>query len=267
MMKPETCIRNAQGRARMAVRRLDTLLALKAVSLALGLKENDRRVAATLIEHFNRETGQCDPGLKRIADLLGISTRTVIRSIQRLEAAGLFRKIRHGGHLNRNQYEPVWSRFQQIEAEWRARFARSARSQVTEMSPAGCQPSHISGDSPVTQTCRSNLLKETCSKSLSREEREERALSSSSSIAGGGTRSAEAARAEAERRWTDALHEQFAHWPVTYAEIIDFIDTAMQEAATDAEMRERGAGLLHILRELRIPNTQASGTAQKAHRK
>jgi predicted transcriptional regulator len=266
-MKRETYIRNAQGRARMAVRRLDTLLALKAVSLALGLKENDRRVAATLIEHFNRETGQCDPGLKRIADLLGISTRTVIRSIQRLEAAGLFRKVRHGGHLNRNQYEPVWSRFQQIKAEWRARFARSARSQVTEMSPAGCQPCHISGDSPVTQTCRSNPLKETCTKRPPRKEREERVSSPSSSTAAGGTRSADAARVEAERRWTTALHEQFARWPVTYAEIIDLIGTAMQEAATDAEMLRRGAGLLHILRELRIPHTQASAIAPKASRR
>jgi len=108
----------------MAVRRIDTLLALKAVSLAPQLKENDQRDAAVLIEHFNRETGQCDPGLKRIADLLGISTRTVIRSIQRLEVAGLVRKVRHGGHLNRNHYELVWSRFQEIEAEWRVKFVK-----------------------------------------------------------------------------------------------------------------------------------------------
>jgi len=101
----------------MAVRRLDTLLALKAVSLALGLKENDRRVAAALVEHFNRETSQCDPGLKRIADLLGISTRTVIRATKRLETTGLLRKVRHSGHLNRNHYEPVWSRFREIETE------------------------------------------------------------------------------------------------------------------------------------------------------
>jgi len=39
---------------------------------------------------------------------------------------------------------------------------------------------------------------------------------------------------------------------VTYAEIIELIDTAMQEAATDAEIRQHGSGLLHILRKLRI---------------
>jgi predicted transcriptional regulator len=238
----------------MAVRRIDTLLALKAVSLALGLKENDRRVAAALIEHFNRETGQCDPGLKRIADLLGISARTVIRSIQRLEVAGLARKVRHGGHLNRNRYELVWSRFQEIEAEWRARFARSAQSRVTEMSPAECQPCHMGGDSSATQTCRTNLLNETCSKRLPKKEQADRAFSSSSSTTAGGTRSSQAARVEAERRWTDALHEQFAHLPMTYAEIIDLIDTPMREAANDAEMRRRGSGLLHILRKVRIPS-------------
>jgi predicted transcriptional regulator len=238
----------------MALRRIDTLLALKAISLAPGLKENDRRVAAALVEHFNRETSQCDPGLKRIADLLGISTRTVIRSIQRLEVAGLVRKVRHGGHLNRNRYELVWSRFQEIEAEWRARFARSAQSRVMEMSPAGCQPCHVAGDSSGTQTYRTNLLNETCSKRLPKKELEERAFSLSSSMTASGARSAEAARVETERRWTAALHEQFAHLPVTYGEIIDLIDTAMQEAATDAEMRRRGSGLLHILRVLRMPS-------------
>jgi predicted transcriptional regulator len=236
----------------MALRRIDTLLALKAISLAPGLKENDRRVAAALVEHFNRETSQCDPGLKRIADLLGISTRTVIRSIQRLEVAGLVRKVRHGGHLNRNRYELVWSRFQEIEAEWRVRFARSAQSRVTEMSPAGCQPCHVASDSSGTQTCTTNLLNKTCSKRLPKKGLEERAFSSSPSTRAGGARSAEAARVEAERRWTAALHEQFAHLPVTHGEIIDLIDTAMQEAATDAEMRRPGSGLPHILRKLRI---------------
>ena len=247
----------------MAVRRLDTLLALKAVSLALGLKENDRRVAAALIEHFNRETSQCDPGLNRIADLLGISTRTVIRSTKRLATAGLLRKVRHGGHLNRNHYEPVWSRFREIEAEWRARFARTARSAVTELSPAECQPCHIDGDSPVTQTCRSNLLKETCSKESSRKVLIEKAPHPLSSRSAVGTKSADAARTEAERRWTQALHDRFVQMPVTYAEIVELIDTAKREGATDAELKRRGAGLLHILRELRIPDSQASVSASK----
>jgi hypothetical protein len=154
---------------------------------------------------------------------------------------------------NRNRYELVWSRFQEIEAAWRAKFAKTAQSRVTEMSPAECQPCHVRSDSSATQTCRTNLLNETCSKRLPKKEGVERAFSSSSTRERG-TRSAEAARVEAERRWTDALHERFAHLPVTYAEIIDLIDPAIQEAATDAEMGRRGSGLLHILRVLRIPS-------------
>ena len=84
----------------MPIQRLDTLLALKAIHLASGLNANERRVAAALLEHFNRRTGQCDPSLERIAELLGISTRTVIRSTHRLDRAGLFKKTRHGGHFN-----------------------------------------------------------------------------------------------------------------------------------------------------------------------
>jgi hypothetical protein len=237
----------------MPKQRLDTLLALKALHLVIGLNANDRRVAAVLLEHFNRRTNQCDPSLRRIARLLGISTRTVIRSNHNLERAGLFKKTRHGGHFNRNFYEPIWSRFREIEAEWRARF-RSARSRRTEMSPAVCQPCHVDGDSSAAQTYSSNLLNETCSKRLPKKEQADRAFSSSSSTTASGRRSSEAARVEAERRWTDALHKRFAHWPVKYAEIIELIDTAMQEAATDAEMRQPGSGFLHILRKLRIPS-------------
>src|SRR5262245_52532918 len=64
----------------MKVRPLDTLLAAKVLALAPDLNANDRRVATTLIEHFNRRNSVCDPGQDRIAQLLGISTRTVIRS-------------------------------------------------------------------------------------------------------------------------------------------------------------------------------------------
>jgi DNA-binding IclR family transcriptional regulator len=136
----------------MPIQPLDTLLALKAIHLAPGLNANARRVAAALLEHFNRRTGQCDPSLERLAELLGISTRTVIRSNHSLERAGLFKKTRHGGHSNRNSYEPMWSRFREIEAAWSARFNRRANSSVSEVSPARRQACHLEGDNRVTQT-------------------------------------------------------------------------------------------------------------------
>jgi predicted transcriptional regulator len=245
----------------MAVRRLDTLLALKAVSLAVGLKENDRRVAAALIEHFNRATGQCDPGLERIAGLLGLSTRTIIRSIHRLEAAGLFRKIRHGGHLNRNSYEPVWEKFQEIEAAWATRFSAKAQSTTTNLSRAPRQACHLQRDSAVTQTCRSNLLKETCLKRQAMEEKEGGLLRAANS-----TRASDAARAAAERRWTNAVHERFVSTPVTYGEVLELINAEMQAAATEAEVGRPGAGLAYILKRLRLPSMVSPANATGARR-
>src|SRR4051812_2174078 len=108
----------------MPTRRIDTLLALKVLNLIDGLAANDRRVGAVLIEHYNRETERCDPGIERVASLIGISTRTVMRCNERLVAAGLFRKIRHGGYGNRNQYEPIWIRFAEYEVAWRKKMKR-----------------------------------------------------------------------------------------------------------------------------------------------
>lgn len=236
----------------MAVKPLDTLIAIKVINLAPDLCQSDRRVAATLIEHFNRKTGRCDPGLKRMADLLGYSERTVIRSTQRLQRAGLIRKVRHGHYSNRNHYEPNWSRFAELNAAWDEKLR--AKSRRRELSPATGQSSHLDGDSRVTQTCRSNLPEQTCSRGLPKE-----ALGESTTRGRArpsfqpGQRSADAARTEAERRWTDAVHRQFARWPITYAEVIEKIDEPMRAAATEAEMRSRGAGLTYVLRQLKLP--------------
>jgi DNA modification methylase len=62
----------------MKVSRRDTLLAIKSISLVPDLNTNDRRVGAALIDHYNRHTGQCDPGIHRLTMLLNISRRTVI---------------------------------------------------------------------------------------------------------------------------------------------------------------------------------------------
>ncbi len=174
----------------------------------------------------------------------------------RIEAAGLFIKKRHGGHLNRNSYEPRWRRFREIEAAWSARMKANSRTErMTEVSPGPCQPCHMGGDRPVTQTCRSNLSKETCQESLPKKE-----LGRSVESCLGSERSdpsskpSSPAQVAAERRWTTDLHDRFAPLPLTYGEVIQAVDQAMRIAATEAEMRSRGAGLAHILRKLKIPD-------------
>jgi GTP-sensing pleiotropic transcriptional regulator CodY len=63
----------------------NTLIAHKAISLASELSNSERRVAAAIIDHFNRRTGQCDPSLDCIAELIGMSRRTAIRATGRLQ--------------------------------------------------------------------------------------------------------------------------------------------------------------------------------------
>jgi hypothetical protein len=224
---------------RMPIGALDTLLAIKILGLVPGLKASDQRVATVLLEHFNRRTGQCDPGLTRISELLGISVRTVIRSNTRLEASGLFRKVRHGGYGNRNSYQPVWSSFTEHQALWQAKMQYKSKSRVPDVSPASRHACHVQHDSAVTQTCSTNTSQPTYSSGLPKKR-----LSGKSSSA--------AARDEAERRWSSAITDQFRDTPGTHAQVIQAITAVISEAATDAELQRPGAGFDHIINELKL---------------
>ena len=236
----------------MRKRPLDTLLGFKALSLASGLNENDRRVGATLLEHFNRKTGRCDPSIGRIARLLDIDTRTVIRSVRHLEDAGLLRKHRHGGNLNRNQYEPIWLKLSELEVAWNARF--KGLSAPSGRSPSKGQDCHLGSDSPVTQTySNKNLPNETCS--VSHPSRNNRSIpppNIARPMSPPTTGSSVAMRSAAERRWTDRLLRRFGSQPMTYGEIVDGIDDTMREAATDAELARPGAGFTYIVEALGV---------------
>src|SRR3954468_11000370 len=140
----------------------DTFIAHKAVSLSDDLTGTEKRVAATIIDHFNRGTGRCDPALGSIARLLGVSRRTVIRAVGSLVLKGYIRKTRHGGYYHRNSYEPIWSRFRTIAAKWTERRAVAGRrSLTTDVSPLEGQACHLDSGVDVTQTCFTNSSKET----------------------------------------------------------------------------------------------------------
>src|SRR3569623_625328 len=152
----------------MTIRALDTLLAAKVINVLPGLRPSDRKVALVLIEHFNRKTGRCDPGIKRIASLLDCCTRTVIRATSRLEKLGLFEKDRHGGNSYRNRYRPNWKRLAEQEAAWTNKRRRARRAKE---SPETGSPGHVGGDAAVNQTCSSILPNQTCSVSRAKEAR------------------------------------------------------------------------------------------------
>jgi hypothetical protein len=236
----------------MAIKQIDTLLAIKVLSYAPGLTANARAVGALLIDRYNRRTGQCDPGLDSIAAHLGINSRTAMRSVRQLETAGLFRKLRHGGYGNRNQYEPNWTRFDVLEAEWRARLRQRRAYTRPELSSTGRQDCHVQGDKVVTQTYSTNLqTKKLYSRGRPNEEKG-KVQSSTRSVIVITPRSHDAAEAEAERRWTAALHVRFVSKPITYGDIVAAITPEIQSAATSAELKQRGAGFAYILRRLKL---------------
>lgn len=254
----------------------NTLIAHKAISLAAELSNAEKRVAAAIIDHFNRRTGQCDPSLDCIAELIGMSRRTVIRATDRLQKLGFVRRIRHGGHYHRNSYEPVWSRFLQVEADWKSRrSARRARLDTPKLSSCSGQSRHVGGDTADPQTFTSNLLKETS---------DVQRLSQSSTWSVSNDKSGSAIEANllpnppnrdrtyrqpastpsstavhdaAERRWNSELMIQFRDQPWIYSRIVEEIDVKLMNAATEAELRHRGSGLSLLMDELLARNVIA----------
>lgn len=222
----------------MSVTPLETLLAHKVINLAAELSGAEKRVAGALIDHFNRRTGQCDPSLNTLADLVGMSRRTVMRAVARLERSGLFRKVRHGGKFHRNKYEPIWSSFREAEDRWNSRrkFRRQKLSSLN-MSPSAGPTRHPEGDGYGHQTYSSNpLYKTLAAKRL--ESSAARAALVTSRSTGSATKlpkkefdaldsrgltmsSANVARIAAERRWSDNLRCELSTKVAVYGAVVD----------------------------------------------
>jgi hypothetical protein len=248
----------------------DTFIAHKAISLSEELSGTEKRVAATIIDHFNRKTGQCDPALDSIARLLGVNRRTIIRAISALVRKGYLHKTRHGGKFHRNSYIPGWSHFHAKEKTWNERRTTASRKfERTNVSPLQGQNCPPSGDANVTQTCLINPFNETslvtrsdlethtpnelivrkrlskeCSREVSHTVANERFHMKSTS-------SRVAAFDAAERRWTTELTTLYSQTPEVFGTLIDEIDEALRNAATVLEMRKHGSGLQFILDALR----------------
>jgi DNA-binding MarR family transcriptional regulator len=267
----------------MSIMPLDILIAHKVINLSEELSNSEKRVAAVLIDHFNRKTGQCDPGQESIAELAGICRRTVVRSVRRLARLGYIKKVTHGGHFHRNHYEPIWSAFRKIDAAWAARrkgrrFSRKA----SILSHLERPTSLIESDTGVHQTlpiihsdetshCGNNptldaqFTLKPSSSSSSRKVAPASPADPNPRLDRIGASAKAAQRDSAERRWNDALHNRFLDHPATFGRIVDAIDFGLSEATTASEMRQRGSGLPHLLnalaaRELGVLQANAART-------
>jgi hypothetical protein len=218
---------------------LETLLAAKMLSLHEGLLNSDRVVGCILLEHFNRRSGRCDPGIERIAKLAGLNERTVMRAIVRLVRLKLFVKVRHGGYSNRNRYEPNWALFAELRRRWKLSFSKNAR--ATRESAVNEQESHVPGVVHVTQTCSSNPPKQTYSDGSAKKEK---VRPSSETF---GQPSIEASRIAAQRRWDKDLLDHFRGRATEYSKAVEAIDNVLSCRATEAELKQRGEGIRVIL--------------------
>lgn len=255
----------------MRPQRLDITLAFKAIGLSEMLSSSDKQVAAAIIDSFNFRTQQCDPSFDRIAHLTGKSRRTVIRAVERLEKVRFLTRTRHGGHFNRNAYQPNWSQFRSIESHWSAR--RKTRHWGQNLSPSNVTTaSHLSSDTTGTQTNQINHSSETSPTAGAIPERSSGRFKPGSGLPTCKAKSeprqarstgqprrfspavftdpAAAARFAAERRWNSQLTARLRDRPELFEQAIDAIDQQLQDRATEAEMTRKGTGLPYILDQL-----------------
>src|SRR5437879_1928670 len=110
----------------MLPKKLDITLALKAIALADNATASEKRIAAAVLDHFNRKTGRCDPSYETIAAILSINVRTVGRGITKLAKINFLKVIIHGGVRHCNSYQPNWPLFRAIETEWQRKRRQHA---------------------------------------------------------------------------------------------------------------------------------------------
>jgi DnaA N-terminal domain/Helix-turn-helix domain len=154
----------------MLPKKLDVTLALKAIALTDSLTASEKRIAAAVVDHFNRETGRCDPSYETIAAILSVNVRTVGRGITKLVRIKFFGMVAHGGINNCNSYQPNWGLFRALEAQWkRQRREYANRFKAQQMSTLPGQNCPVEGGQIALQTCSNNILPTTSSATESSE--------------------------------------------------------------------------------------------------
>jgi Helix-turn-helix domain len=259
----------------------DVLFAHKALNIVPGLSANARRVAGAIIDHFNKQTGQCNPSVERLATLLEIDRATVLRATAELcgEQFALFDKASHGGKSHCASYSPRWDRFQEIVADWDARMKSGAPpSNVANLRPSQSQNCDVKRRKTATQTLLKNQSNEPVEiqaaensgrkpQAIGTAERQKGVWKKGSEpprqrhmllpIAGGNPAThSQAARAAADKR---LFADMRGLGSAAMADCLDRITPQIGEAAALAEMKRRGAGLPFVLEALQLERMRAHG--------
>jgi hypothetical protein len=143
----------------MLPKKLDITLALKAIALSNRLTASEKRIAAAVVDHFNRETGRCDPSYETIAAILSVNIRTVGRGITKSVEINFFKMVTHGGINNCNSYQPNWPLFRALEAQWKSQRREYAnRFKAQQMSAVPGQNCPVEEGQIALQTCSNNIL-------------------------------------------------------------------------------------------------------------
>ncbi len=232
-----------------------------ALNLVPGYSANDRRVGGLLLVHFNRETGRCDPGVDGISKRLKISRRSVLYSLDRIcaETDGLFVRKVHGGINGRNAYSPRWDQAQKIFDFYRDIVAGKIDAESTlgwckELHENGAENCTLvvqkSAPKPEEKTKRINQRSDgnqQCSEQLrypngSGKQSKPDYLRTISTPFAKGRKTidrSEAARESAKRRWYNDLVKRKGN---DLRPIVDGITQEIQDAATEAELKQPGTG-------------------------
>ncbi|WP_415715378.1 helix-turn-helix domain-containing protein [Roseibium sp.] len=250
----------------------DILFAQKAILLTPSLSAAAKRVAAAIIDHFNKRTGQCDPGINRLVKLLGMSRATVIRATETLNELGFIEKESHGGKSHRAAYIPNWQLFRQIVDDWDTQMKskldteeatgkeEKSTTMVSKPRRSRSQKCDVNGLNSATQTLRSNQSNKPIEaeqvetideKPPQPPERKRNHVALKRSVqrsqghlllpmqGGRQVSRGEVARDAAQKRWELDAKSRGEH---VYAAVAEWITPERQHAATEAELKRKGGG-------------------------
>lgn len=113
------------------------------------------RVGVLLLRHFNMVTERCDPGIDRLARVLGCDRASVFRALTQLEKRGYFRRWRHAGVGLTNSYEPNWQLFQAKSDQFAFSFAHGLEFDAETDRDTTTKPTATKAQ-PVAETTAAN---------------------------------------------------------------------------------------------------------------